>query len=137
MLTALISFHVVLCVLITIVVLLQFGKGAEAGAVMGSSGGGASQNIFSASSKGNIVTKATSVMAILFVCTSLSLTYLMGNQSKSSIMDDEKQVIQLQRSKDVKKDQTATDIKVAPVEGKAEVEAKVQEVIESTKKAQE
>jgi preprotein translocase subunit SecG len=43
MVTGLIILHVIICVLLTVVVLLQFGKGAEVGAVMGSS---SSQAVF-------------------------------------------------------------------------------------------
>jgi len=79
----------------TAVVLLQFGKGAEAGAMMGTSG--ASQNIFATSSKGNIVSKATTVMAILFVVNSLVLTKMMSQRQNSSLMDNEERVIELQK----------------------------------------
>ncbi len=46
MLNSLIIFHVIVCILLTVVVLVQFGKGAEAGAMMGS---GSSQAIFTTS----------------------------------------------------------------------------------------
>lgn len=86
MLTGLIIFHVVVCILLTIVVLVQFGKGAEAGAMMGS---GASQAIFTSSAKGNFFTKMTTVLAILFMVNSVALTILKSNESKSSLFDDE------------------------------------------------
>ena len=73
MLTGLLILHVVVCVLLTIVVLLQFGKGAEAGAMMGS---GSSQAIFTSSAKGNFFTKMTTVLAVTFMVTSISLTIL-------------------------------------------------------------
>ena len=47
MITTLIVLHVIICVLLVVTVLLQFGKGAEMGAVMG---GGASQAVFPVSS---------------------------------------------------------------------------------------
>ena len=53
MLTGLIILHVVICILLTVVVLVQFGKGAEAGAMMG---GGSSQAVFTSSAKGNFFT---------------------------------------------------------------------------------
>ena len=43
MITFLIVLHVIICILLVVAVLLQFGKGAEMGAVMGS---GASQAVF-------------------------------------------------------------------------------------------
>jgi len=51
-------------------VLLQRGKGADAGA---SFGGGASQTVFGASGSGNFLTRATTIAAALFFVTSLAL----------------------------------------------------------------
>lgn len=86
MLTSLIVLHVFICVLLIITVLLQFGKGAEVGAVMGS---GASQAIFSSSAKGNFFTKITTVLAISFMLNSIILSTLKSREAKSSILDSE------------------------------------------------
>jgi preprotein translocase subunit SecG len=86
MLTGLLIFHVVICILLTIVVLLQFGKGAEVGAIMGS---GQSQNIFSSNSKGNFFTKMTTVLAITFMVNSIILSIMKSKDAKISIFDDE------------------------------------------------
>lgn len=86
MLTGLIILHVVICVLLTIVVLLQFGKGAEAGAMMG---GGASQQVFTSSSRGNFFTKMTTVLAVAFMVNSIILTTLETRSAKESLFDDE------------------------------------------------
>lgn len=86
MLTGLIILHVIICILLTIVVLLQFGKGAEAGAMMG---GGASQAVFTSSAKGNFFTKMTTVLAIAFMVNSIVLTTLKTKTSKESLFDDE------------------------------------------------
>lgn len=86
MLTGLIILHVVVCVLLTIVVLVQFGKGAEAGAMMGQ---GSSQAVFTSSAKGNFFTKMTTVLAITFMVTSIVLTTMKSKESKESIFDDE------------------------------------------------
>lgn len=67
-------------------VLLQFGKGAEMGAVMG---GGASQAVFSSSSKGNFFTKLTTVLAIAFMVNSIVLTTMKSRDAKKSLFDDE------------------------------------------------
>lgn len=86
MLTGLIILHVIVCVLLTIVVLVQFGKGAEAGAMMGQ---GSSQAVFTSSAKGNFFTKMTTVLAIGFMVTSVTLTTLKSKDSKESLFDDE------------------------------------------------
>ncbi len=86
MINGLMVFHVIVCILLTIVVLVQFGKGAEAGAMMG---GGSSQAIFTSSAKGNFFTKLTTVLAITFMINSISLTILKSKESKGSLFDDE------------------------------------------------
>jgi preprotein translocase subunit SecG len=64
MLHALMIFQAVVSILLIILVLLQFGKGAEAGLL---SGGGASDAAFSTAQKGNILTKITTVLAVIFL----------------------------------------------------------------------
>ena len=86
MMTTLIVLHVIICVLLVVTVLLQFGKGAEMGAVMG---GGSSQAVFSSSSKGNFFTKLTSILAISFMVNSIVLTTMKSRESKKSLFDDE------------------------------------------------
>lgn len=53
-------------------ILVQHGKGADAGA---SFGGGASQTVFGSSGSGNFLTKSTNVLAMIFFATSLLLAY--------------------------------------------------------------
>lgn len=86
MLQGLIILHVIVCILLTVVVLLQFGKGAEAGAMMGS---GSSQAIFTSSAKGNFFTKMTTALAIAFMVNSVALTVLTSKESTDSLLDNE------------------------------------------------
>ena len=62
--------HIVVAVAIVGLVLLQQGKGADAGASFGSGG---SQTVFGASGSGNFLTRATTIAATIFFITSLSL----------------------------------------------------------------
>ncbi len=86
MMTVLVVLHVVICILLVVTVLLQFGKGAEMGAIMG---GGASQAIFSSSAKGNFLTKLTTILAIGFMVNSIVLTTMKSRDSKKSLFDNE------------------------------------------------
>lgn len=88
MYTGLLVLHVIVCVLLTVIVLLQFGKGAEAGAMMGGSTG-SSQNVFSSSSRGNFFTKLTTVLAITFMANSIALSIIKSKNSNTSIFDGE------------------------------------------------
>ncbi|MCP4719933.1 MAG: preprotein translocase subunit SecG [Desulfobacteraceae bacterium] len=83
MATIIVGLHVSVCILLILIVLLQGGKGAEMGA---SIGGGGSQTFFGAAGPANILTKITTGVAIIFMVTSLTLAYLSGHQSESSVM---------------------------------------------------
>ena len=70
-------------------ILLQQGKGADAGAAFGS---GASSTVFGARGSGNFLTKTTSVLAFIFLANSLVLGYLASQHSQtrsSSLMSGE------------------------------------------------
>ena len=71
--------HVIVAVSIVGLVLLQQGKGADAGA---SFGAGASQTVFGSSGSGSFLVRATTVAAILFYVTSLTLAIYSRGQSQ-------------------------------------------------------
>jgi preprotein translocase subunit SecG len=70
------------CFILVLVVLLQAGKGANMGAVFG----GSSQTIFGSSGPGTFLGKMTTAVAIIFMLTSLTLSYSSSHRS-SSIME--------------------------------------------------
>ena len=65
--------HVIVCIFLVAVVLLQRGKGAQVGAVFGGGGGA---TMFGSRGAGNFLTKLTTGAAIIFMVTSLYLSYL-------------------------------------------------------------
>jgi preprotein translocase subunit SecG len=71
--TLLVVFHVLLAAGLIGLVLIQHGKGADAGAAFGS---GASATVFGARGAASFLTRATSVLATLFFLTSLALAYV-------------------------------------------------------------
>ncbi len=75
------SVHVLLALMIIGLVLLQRGKGAEAGAGFGS---GASGTVFGARGTSTLFSKLTAVFAAFFFVTSLSLAYLGTRSSGDS-----------------------------------------------------
>lgn len=80
---ALTILHVIVSLFMIAVVLLQSGKGAEMGASFGSSG---SQSVFGAGGGTSFLSKMTTGAAIIFMLTSLTLAYVSGMPSSSSIM---------------------------------------------------
>jgi|SRR5580658_456846 preprotein translocase subunit SecG len=83
MYTLVISIHILVCISLTIVILLQQGKGADIGAVFG----GSSQTQFGASQQGSVITKATGALAVVFFLTSMFLAYSSTQRATGSIFD--------------------------------------------------
>ena len=84
MITAITIIHLIACVFLILVVLLQTGKGAEMGAVFG---GGSSATLFGASGAGNFLTKLTTGTAIVFFLTSLMLAYASIARTQRTVFD--------------------------------------------------
>lgn len=68
--TLVVVVHVVIAVALVGLVLIQQGKGADAGAAFG---GGASQTVFGSQGSGSFLTRITTILAIVFFVTSFSL----------------------------------------------------------------
>ena len=79
--------HTLIALLIIALVLLQRGKGADAGAAFGA---GASGTVFGARGSGSFFSRATAVCATAFFITSLTLAYLSSQSTAapSSILED-------------------------------------------------
>lgn len=71
--------HVLACVAIVVLVLLQHGKGADIGAAFG---GGASNTVFGSQGSGSFLLKLTGGLAAVFFITSLSLGYISTSSQK-------------------------------------------------------
>ncbi|MCJ7749063.1 MAG: preprotein translocase subunit SecG [Desulfobacterales bacterium] len=81
--TIIIAVHILVCVALILIVLLQAGKGAEMGAAFG----GASQTIFGSAGAMGFLTKLTTFAAIIFMITSLLLT-LSSTRKASTVMKE-------------------------------------------------
>ncbi|MDX1823104.1 MAG: preprotein translocase subunit SecG [Thiohalomonadales bacterium] len=73
------AVFVVVSVALVALILIQQGKGAEAGAAFGS---GASGTVFGARGSASFLTRATAILATLFFILSLTLAYLSNQQVK-------------------------------------------------------
>jgi preprotein translocase subunit SecG len=80
-----IVLHVIVCIALIMIVLLQTGKGADMGAAFG---GGSSQTLFGSTGASTFLGKATTVAAVIFMLTSLTLAYMSGGHTNKSLMDD-------------------------------------------------
>src|SRR5215475_11155520 len=79
----LIVVHVLVCLAIIGIVLLQAGKGADIGSVFG---GGGSQAVFGSMGTPTVLGKLTTAVAVLFMITSFSLALLAHKRAASTIM---------------------------------------------------
>lgn len=83
MYTAIVIFHIIICIGMILIVLLQTGKGSDMGAAFG----GSSQTIFGSSGPGTFLGKVTTFIAIFFMLTSLWLAYSSIHKTSGSIME--------------------------------------------------
>jgi len=90
--TIVLIFHVLACLALVLIVLLQTGRGAEMGAAFG----GSSQTLFGSSGGTTFFGKLTTLAAVVFMLTCLGLSYFSGRPDTKSVMEkvqvEEKQV---------------------------------------------
>ena len=79
--TILVVFHLFLSIGLIGLILIQHGKGAEAGAAFGS---GASSTVFGARGSANFLSRTTGVLAALFFVTSLALAWMAMNTARDA-----------------------------------------------------
>ena len=82
-LSLVIAIHVIVCIVLVVIILLQQGKGADVGAVFG----GSSSTGFGASGAGNALTKTTWALAAAFFATSIFLAYSSTERVTGSIFN--------------------------------------------------
>ncbi len=99
--------HVAVCIALIMIVLLQTGKGADMGAAFG---GGGSNTLFGATGASTFLGKLTTVAAIVFMLTSLTLAIMVNRGRNTSSLED------------VAPPQTATE-QAAPAESATETPA--------------
>jgi preprotein translocase subunit SecG len=85
MLTIIAILHVIVCVFLILVVLLQSGRGSDIGAVFGGGGG---QALFGSAGPGTFLGKVTAVVAVIFMLTALLLGTRIFKNAPSSIIEE-------------------------------------------------
>jgi preprotein translocase subunit SecG len=79
-----IIFHVLACIALILIVLLQKGKGADLGAAFG----GASQTVFGSKGAGGFLSRLTTAAAAMFMVTSLVLAYMSSSHGYNKTLMD-------------------------------------------------
>lgn len=85
MTTFFIAVHVIVCLILIVVILLQSGSAGGMGAAFG---GGGSQTLFGSSGSGKFFTRLTTIVATIFMLTSISLTVMSAHRAKGTVMQD-------------------------------------------------
>lgn len=85
MTTLLTLIHVIVCMFLILVVLLQQGKGQDFASTFG---GGGTQTAFGARGATTLLHRLTTVAAVLFMITSLSLTILISQPGTGSVIEE-------------------------------------------------
>lgn len=113
--TLILTLHIIVCVVLVILILLQAGKEG-----MGVIFGGGNTSVFGSSGAGGMLAKMTAFMAVVFVVTSLSYTYV-----TSSRPSDESAVLKVEplTIEDVPAKPTAAPEAAAPAQPAASSEA--------------
>ncbi|RKZ85307.1 MAG: preprotein translocase subunit SecG [Gammaproteobacteria bacterium] len=75
--------HIVVSLSLVGLILIQHGKGADAGAAaLGGGGGGASSSLFGSQGSASFLSRSSAVLAAVFFITSLTLAYFSGNTER-------------------------------------------------------
>ncbi|MBL1457132.1 MAG: preprotein translocase subunit SecG [Methylophaga sp.] len=80
--------HIVISLLLVGLILIQHGKGADAGAAFGGGGGGASSSLFGSQGSASFLSRSSAILATVFFITSLTLAYLAGNADRVQSVTD-------------------------------------------------
>ncbi len=82
--TIILAVHMVVSVLLVGLILIQHGKGADAGAASlgGGGGGGASSSLFGSQGSASFLSRTSAILAILFFVSSLTLAYFAGKTDR-------------------------------------------------------
>ena len=92
--TLLFVLQVLVAVALIGIILVQHGKGADAGAAFGS---GSSSTVFGSQGSGNFMTKVTTILAVIFLSNSLFLAYLATqnlSEAPTSLLDQVEAVVE-------------------------------------------
>jgi preprotein translocase subunit SecG len=117
---AIATLHVIVCIILVLVVLLQSGKGAD---LAGAFGGGATQTAFGSRGPASFLSKMTTVAAVIFMLTSIGLSMISTRSESKSILENKKQTAQPQP---VKKAPTA--LPSSPAKSPEQLQKEIEEL---------
>jgi preprotein translocase subunit SecG len=127
---AFVVLHVLVCLILILVVLLQSGKGAD---LAGAFGGGATQTAFGSRGPASFLSKVTTGAAIVFMITSIALSGLSPGSSAKSILETTKQAPAPVQQAPAPKQQTKAPTPEEIKKQQEEIEAKQKQAVPAKK----
>ena len=112
--SVLLVFQVFVAIGMIVLVLLQQGKGADAGAAFGS---GASATVFGSQGSGNFLSRMTGIFAVLFFVNSLTLAYIVVHRPQQDSVTDRVPGAAVEQSGSAESSGTKPDVPAKPAEG--------------------
>lgn len=76
--------NIISALAVIVLVLLQHGKGADAGATFGS-GSGSAQGVFGSGGNANFLSRSTAIAATIFFATCMAMVYIHSNTTRHGI----------------------------------------------------
>jgi len=99
--------HIIASLSVIGLVLVQHGKGADAGAAFG---GGSSGSVFGVQGSSNFLTRATSICVTVFFCTSISLAFIATSKHQNSSSVENAGLVEKDSQVKTDKDSVSQDI---------------------------
>jgi preprotein translocase subunit SecG len=109
--TIVIIVHMFVCIGLIGLVLIQHGKGADAGAAFGS---GASSTVFGSRGSASFLTRTTAILATVFFVTSLTLGYFSGHKEPKSVVEEIKPTTEMEVTTELPVDNTKQESSELP-----------------------
>ena len=120
---AVVAVHVIVCIFLVLVVLLQSGKGAD---LAGAFGGGGTQTAFGSRGPASFLTRMTTVVAVIFMLTSIGLS-MMGERRSG----DDRSILETSgRSSPVQEQQTDTGTAPAYIPTPEQIEEEMRRILD-------
>ena len=125
---AVLALHVIVCIFLVLVVLLQSGKGAD---LAGAFGGGATQTAFGSRGPASFLTRMTTAVAVIFMVTSISLA-MMGDRRATT---PDRSILDERATTPVQEQQTDTNVVPTSVPTPEQIEEQIKQIQEQQQSA--
>ncbi len=108
--TVMIVFHTIVCILLVIVILMQSAKGEGLAGAFGGGGGGLSGAVFGGRGAASFLSKATTVLAIVFMVNCGVLAFMSSNRSNPAASGEGSSIVTEAARQEFEQEQAAQQL---------------------------